>query len=284
MSDDPPVQPEPAPAIPPTPGDAPPSTDADHIPLEPHPADAIPVARPAANTGPSIDAKPILQLTSDVCPNCGSTMDADAVVCLVCGYDLKANRVINPVTGVEEIEPKAGAAGVDTRAEFVRPGGTPKLVGILGGIMLIGASVCAGFAAPAGSGFVVTAAMVVLTLYSGVLHTATGVAATWCAAKYVGERFTKIDLVAARMLLVFATFLLVLSVPAHLPYEWLDKGLKFVAATGTYFLMLMATFRRDRRVTLTLLAAHAAIWVFVQIGVLMGVVLQSMASAPASKP
>lgn len=209
-------------------------------------------------------------------------MKTDAVVCLACGYDLTANRVIRPAVGVEEIEPTKPAE--DQRPEFVRPGGTAKLVGILGGIVLVGAGVCAGFTARDGSGWVVTGAMVVLAMYSGILHAATGVAAVWCASKYEGERFTKIDLVAARMLLGFATFLLVLNVPVHLPYEWLDKSLKFVLAVSVYFLMLMALFRRDRRVSLVLLGMHAAIWVFVQIGVLLGVVLQGAATPTPVKP
>lgn len=253
--------------------------DDTHIPLEPHPQDVIPTARPA---GGKVGDASILDLTAESCPNCGKAMASDAVVCLACGHDLKANRVISPALGVEEVEPPKPTG--DQRPEFVRPGGTPKLVGILGGLVLVSAGICAGFAAPNGSGWVVTGAMVVLAIYSGILHTATGVAAVWCTAKYEGERFTKIDLVAARMLLAFATFVLVLNLPVHLPYEWLDKAAKLILAVGVYFLMLMALFRRDRRVSMVLLALHAGIWVFVQLGVLLGVVLQSMATPTPGKP
>ncbi len=269
--------------VPAAPPDGGTSEDRGVIPLEPKAEDAIPTARPAtrAPTGPTSERGSILHLASDACPNCAQPMEDAAVVCMSCGYDLKANRVIAPTTGMVEVEPTRPG---DARPEFVRPGGTPKVVGALGGIVLATAGVSAGFAAPTGSGWVVTGAMVVLAVYSGILHTATGVAAVWCASKYVGERFTRIDLVAARMLLAFATFVLVLNLPVHLPYEWLDKGVKLLAAVGVYFLMLMALFRRDRRVSLVLLGMHAGIWVFVQIGVLLGVVLQSMANQPAGKP
>src|SRR4051812_10848329 len=91
-----------SPGSPGSPGDSP-------IPLEPLlPTPEMPIARPS-----------VLRMTDDKCPNCGASMDANAVVCMACGYDLKANEILRPQTGVEYIEP---APSTPDRPEFIKPG------------------------------------------------------------------------------------------------------------------------------------------------------------------
>lgn len=259
-----------------------PATPPDHptghdgtIPLEPTPEPpkpVVPVARPVG--------QPLLDLVDDTCPNCKAVMDSDALVCMACGYDLKQNRVITPELGEVEA-PQAPKLA----PEFVRPGGTAKIVAALGAATLLAATVCAYLSAPRGSGFWVAASMSLLTIYKGILHTGTGVAAVWLTARWVSERFSRLDLASARMLLAFSVYLLVASLPLHMELVWLERALKFFAGMGVYYLMLWALFRRDRMTTLILLAFHVAMWAFVEFGILIAAQLeQAIQSNPRIAP
>lgn len=270
MSNDPSKPADPAPGTPPD--------DAGHdgtIPLEPAPEapkPVVPVARPAG--------KPLLDLVDDTCPNCKAVMDADALVCMTCGFDMKQNRVIKPEVG-EVDAPEAPKLA----PEFVRPGGTAKIVAILGGATLLAATVCAWLSAPRGAGAMVSASLSLLTIYKGILHTGTGVAAVWLTARWVSERFSRVDLASARMLLGFSVYLLVASLPLHMEMVWLERSLKFVVGMGAYYLMLWALFRRDRMTTMVLLAFHVAMWAFVEFGILIASQLeQAVQNAPRATP
>lgn len=239
------------------------------IPLEPAsepPKPVVPVARPAG--------QPLLDLVDDTCPNCKAVMDANALVCMACGFDLKENRVIKPTLG--EIDAPETPKPVP---EFVRPGGTPKLIAILGALTLLAATVCAWLNAPRGSGYMVSASLSLLTIYKGILHVGTGVAAVWLTARWVSERFSRVDLASARMLLGFSVYLLIASLPLHMEMVWLERSLKFVGGMGAYYLMLWALFRRDRMTTAMLLAFHVAMWAFVEVGILIASQLEQAVQA-----
>lgn len=236
----------------------------DAIPLQP----LAPEARPAgAGAGPRIaSGKSILQLVDDKCPNCGSKMDADAVVCMACGYDMKANEVLKPKTGVEYVEPEPAA---DERPEFIKPGGRAAVFAIAGVCVTLAACAAAVANMPRPGGFGVGAAWVLLIIYRAVLHTGTGLAALWCASKFVGERFTRLDLAAARIFLALSVFLLVASVRIPLEPEWLGGVIKWPIAIVGYWLAVFALFRRSRQETFIIALFHIGAMMFVELGVQM---------------
>ena len=65
-------------------------------------------------------------------------MEPEAVVCMSCGYNMKANELLKPQTGVDIIEPPP------VKPEFVKPGGKPATVAIIGAVVVVAAMVAAG--------------------------------------------------------------------------------------------------------------------------------------------
>ncbi len=244
-------------------------------PTPPAEKPTIPLEPEGEGSGGDSGAKraSILNDANDRCPHCGAPMAAEAVVCMACGYDMKANRVVTPRTGVDEVEPEAEPHSLQ---DFVKPGGAPASLAIAGVIVLIAAAVAAGANAPKRE-LGVQAAMALLVLYRAVVHTGTGLAAVWCAARYVEERVGRIDLALARMFLAVAVFWLVSSL--HLPIEndWLERALRWPLALGCYWLTMFILFRRSRAETLVLALLHVGGWMFVEMGVQLGVWLQDAA-------
>jgi len=238
------------------------------IPLEPEaprPKTApVPVARPAA-------ARPsILELVDDKCPNCGAKLEPEAVVCMACGYDLKANRMLKPEMGVDVVAPPP------EKPEFVKPGGKPMIIAVIAGCVAIGAMAAAAANAPK-PGFGVGLAVVLLVLYRTVLHTGTGLAGLWCATKFVNERFTRVDLAAARMCLAVAIFWLVVSL--HIPIDrTLENLIKWPAAAVIYWVAIFALFRRSRQESLIIALFHFGAAMFVELGVQLAAWLDAAVS------
>jgi hypothetical protein len=243
------------------PGDPNLGDEGEHIPLEPV-ADA-----PGKSS--------ILNPSGDRCPHCGKPMPAEAVVCMACGYDMTANRLVTPRTGVDEVDPEAEAEEKGPR-EFVRPGGKPMPLVIAGACVTVAAAVAAAATAPKHTlGF--QAAMALLVLYRSVVYTCVGVGALWCIAKYVEERIGRLDLGMARMFLAVAVFWFVSSI--HLPIEsdWLERMIRWPLALGAFWLSLFILFRRSRAETLVFAILHIGAWMFVETGIQLGAWLQDAA-------
>lgn len=260
--------PQPGDAVPTPPGPASARHD-DVIPLEPAPEPTIPIARAARLTDIPRE---------DRCPNCGRPMAHDAVVCMACGYDLKANRVVKPETGVELIEPPAPAK--PDEPEFVKPGGTPRVLGIVGGVLAIAAVVAAVANADPRTTTGGKVSLGLYTLYETLLHTGTGAVALWIVARLLRQAFNRVDLAVARMLVVVAAFHLVVNLRLPLGNETASRLLAWPLATGVYYLVLFGLFRRDRKETGMVLLAHLAVWGFVEIGIQIAVWLKATAGVP----
>jgi ribosomal protein S27AE len=219
-----------------------------------------PLARPAAQ-----GAAPI-ELVDDTCPKCGATLAHDAVLCVNCGYDLKANVVREPGVGVVEVDPAGEKRRAAPRAgEFVVPGrGGPQVLATAGVFLTLGALVFSGVNAQAGGAWV-TAGTVALTLYNIALHTCTGVAAVAVAARLAEQAFGRFELAAARMFLAVALFHLVVSlrIPIH---EGVAVVLKWAVAMGVYYLAVWLLFKKDRAGAAVIALSHFVLWVLLQLG------------------
>lgn len=222
-------------------------------------------SRSSVASGPSLAVPPILELEDVTCPNCSVPLSADAVVCIACGYDLHANVVRTPEIGVaevalaEEAKPKI--------VEFVPAGrGGVQPVAIAGAFVGMLAAVAAGISAGRLGGSLFVVASVLLVIYTVLVQTATGIAAVAGAAMLAKERFSRIDLVAARMLLAVAAFTLIISVPVPVEYRWLWGGLKWLGAATVYVVLIMILFKKDRIKAGGIVVMHAALWLLLAVG------------------
>jgi hypothetical protein len=230
---------------------------------------------PLAPVEPTAGKPSILKLIDDKCPNCGAHMESDAVVCMACGYDMKANEVLRSRTGVDEVEPEPTAAD---RPEFVKPGGKPMIFAIAGACILGGAMVASAMNAPRPD-IGVRAAAAVLVLYHAVLHTGTGVIAVWLAARYVEEKLSNLELGAARIFLALSCFLVVASIRLPIENPFLENLARVPLAIAVYFLAIFILFRRSRQETVLFLLFHVGAAMFVELGVRLAVLLESIVAA-----
>jgi hypothetical protein len=143
---------------------------------------------------------------------------------------------------------------------FVTPGlGGANVWGIVGGFLLVGAVVTASINAAAG-GFPVA----LLTLYSGVLHTATGLAAVYLTARLAPKPMGSIELAAARIFAAVAAFLLVFSLNIRLVGQ--TKWEELLLAVAVYVGAVKLLFRLDRESLMRLTLAHFLLWAIIEIG------------------
>lgn len=190
------------------------------------------------------------------------------VVCLKCGYDLRANVVREVETGVaEEPETDPGGEGGGAKAVFVQPGRlTVKSLLITGAVLTVGAAVAAGVFAPAGSGAWLVLGLVLLCLYQIVVHSVTGVGAVAVAARMRGARFGSIELALGRVFVAFSLFQLISRLRLPLGWSVANVGLPWVLACGAYFGALMILFRKDRATTALIALAHFILWILLNAG------------------
>lgn len=265
MSDTPTPTPTPSPSNPPDPG--------------------IPTARSAEQGSPaSTDPgpRPIFEVQEDRCPRCGEKMAVTDVVCLKCGYDMRANVVREVQTGVVET-PAPAAATANAADEFVTPGRlSPKVLGIIGAALTLGAMVAAGAFAPRGAGTWVVIGLVVLTLYRIALHTATGVAAVAIAAKLEGQKFGRGDFALARMFACFALFQLCTLI--RLPIWWgLSLAIMWGLGAALYFVAIMLLFKKNRATAMLVALTHFGLWLLLNAGMeLSGLISAGAAAAPTN--
>ena len=256
---------DPSPANP----DPKPDPQGEAIPLEP-------IAPPTPAPPHKPNARPsVLQLIDDKCPNCAAKMDADAVVCMSCGYDLKANEVLRPQTGVDVIEPPP------VKPEFVKPGVKPATLVIAGGVVVLAAMIAAGVNVKPGGAMGTPFFFALLILYRAILHTGTGLAGLWCAAKFVDHRLNHVDLAAARMFLALGAFMLVWALRIPIENSFLEHIIRIPAAAAAYWLTLFALFRRNRQETTLIALFHVGAMMFVELGLQLAIWLEtSVAPAP----
>lgn len=248
-------------------------------------AGSVPVARPAgggSRSGAAADSDRLtLELAEATCPKCFSRLSDDAVVCVKCGYDLRANVVREPVVGVDEVPIRSGAASDDdvaagasvTKPDFVPParGGLRSMLWI-GGVLTIGAAALGGYNAYALGGTTLLLAKVLLIAYSAVVGTATGVIAILVASMLYRQRYSRTELVAARMLVITAAFLLISNVeigglPAWI--KWLVPAVIFGTAAVVYWLLVMVLFKKDRQPAAAVMVVHAGLWLLLALGMLL---------------
>lgn len=240
---------------------------------------SVPVARVAAGggvgTGKSrLDAPSMLEARDETCPRCGARLDQDAVVCVACGYNLLANVVHEPEVGEIESDPDTDNA---KRGIFVpaRPNATrPLLIG--GGVLMVAGMVFGGITAGqvGGSGYVL--ARVLLVIYLGLLHTATGSAAVIAASWLTGHRLGSLEQATARMFVAVTAFLLLLQIPDLGLHSWLASGLRWLLATAVYLVLLWMLFRRNRHETGVVAGAHAVLWLLTSLGMQLAVWLSTV--------
>jgi hypothetical protein len=207
-------------------------------------------------------------------------MDEDAVVCMACGYDLKANEMLRSRTGVDIIEPPpvlpefVGSAGMGW-------GGRPGLLAAIGAGVTLAAMIAAGANASRTGSPGVAFALVLLVVYQTVVHTGTGLVGLWLAARFVEHRLSRIDLCVARIALAWSVFQLVKALRVPIENSFAEAAIRFPIAIGCYWLMLFVLFRRSRQETSLILLFHFGAIMFVELGLQIGVWLQAASGVPA---
>lgn len=266
-------------------------------------AHGVPMARPASPSAPADPHVSILELADSTCPKCHAVMGESDVVCVKCGYDLKANVVRTPEIGV--VGPPLASDGDSSEAkprsskpEFVpasRGGGAsgsgsgnvqPML--IIGGIIGLLSLVAMGIGAGHGGGTVYILATLLLGAYRLLINSAIGIAAVALAAWVLGFRMSRYELAGARMFVVTSSFLLVTNLwivglwimPDML---WIPKTLCTIGGGLTYWLLVMVLFKKDRQPAAAVMIAHAALWFLLHIGMALAAWVATLQpSAPAT--
>ncbi len=248
--------------------------NAEGSPSESQPPAATSASMPKARPAPA----PLpLDLVDEDCPRCHKPLAHEAVMCVNCGYDLKANVVREPEIGVAS--PVAAPAGV---REFVTPGrGSAQVLATCAVFMSIAAMIVAGVNAGQWGAWVVLGT-VGLTLYNIALHTCTGVVAVIVAAKLSEERFSRLELAAARMFLAVSLFYTISALQIPIPVVVLARLLSWGGAIGVYFLAVWLLFKKDRFGATLIALSHFAMWVLLEMGIhLAAWVAAGMTAAPA---
>lgn len=148
---------------------------------------------------------------------------------------------------------------IEPREPFVMPAlGPAKLWMVLGGVLLIGATISSSVH---GARPFISA---VLTIYNGLLHTATGVGAIVIAATLARRQIGPWDLGAARMLTAVSAFLLVFNLNIQLVGT--GKWEETILASLAYLGVIGITFRQTRDVHATLVISHFFLWLVIQLG------------------
>jgi hypothetical protein len=148
---------------------------------------------------------------------------------------------------------------IQPQEPFVRPAlGPAKLWLVLGGVLLIGATISSSVH---GARPFISA---VLTIYNGLLHTATGVGAIVIASTLARRPIGPWDLGAARMLAAVSAFLLVFNLNIQLVGT--GKWEETILASLAYLGVIGITFRQTREVHATLVISHFFLWLIIQLG------------------
>jgi hypothetical protein len=225
-------------------------------PLEGSGAEAPGTGGPAPKPGQGrIEAPSILEAPAEEpCPRCRAPLAPDAVFCLKCGYDLRTAEVRTTETGVD-LERPSPEELKKARPEFSPSDrGTVQTIAIAGAVMTIVAMICAAVFSPVARPAYVFG-KVGLTLLDTLINTGTGIVAVAVAARLADMRLGRIDLLAAKVLLAFATFQTIALIALPGPPR-LMALLMFLVAGAAYWALLMLLFGRSRMDALTVVVAH----------------------------
>lgn len=152
------------------------------------------------------------------------------------------------------------------RPEFVVPGfGQPSHWAIVGCVLVVGALVATAVNAPNH-----TFLRILLTLYTAIVNTGTGMVALYLSARLLEHRFGSIEVAASRMLVCVGLFTLLfhLRISVFGP-DWpsLNNSLVVLIAMSAYVLSVAACFKLwDRQKLGFVVGFHAILWMIVQVG------------------
>lgn len=210
----------------------------------------------------AIPAAPLpLDLADEDCPRCHAPLAHEAVMCVKCGYDLKANVVREAEIGVV-----AAPTGPKAEKEFVTTGrGSAQVLATCGVFIALAALIIAGISARQWGAWVVLGS-VGLTLYNIAIHTCTGVVAVIAAAKLSEEKFSRLELAAARMFVAVGLFYAMSSLSLPIPVAFLANLLVWAAALAAYFFTVWFFFKKDRFGAALIALAHFLMWLLLQLG------------------
>lgn len=153
----------------------------------------------------------------------------------------------------------------DPDRPFVPEGlGGAKVLSAVGGVLLLTAIVLAAMTTKGGA-----FAASVQTLYQGLIHTVTGVAALAVVARLAGRKFGALESAGARMLVCVAVFLIAERIDALFGegvHRLIGRSLAILLASGAYFGAVSAMFLRNIRESAVIAGLHAAMWLVVWVG------------------
>lgn len=214
------------------------------------------------------------------CPNCGAPMpEADALVCLQCGYDLKQLRITRTNVGVEETD---NAADDVHSKPLTRPGRGNQwaglvLAGVSGMVLLIGylagaeglfpeiaAAADGAVEVPwAARGIAVIQFIVLMALLC-----ACGIAGLVLLGQMLQRPIGDLALAATRILGIVITIRLLtfLEVPGPRSLEWVVEGVLQAAAFVGLVIVLFALKPRNAMILGAFaLSAFVALWVLARV-------------------
>lgn len=246
---------------------------ADTPPTDPNPPAPDGTPAPGSEAVTPAEGKPAIHKAKIVAPSVMEGIDEDEIYELE--PDAAAASVRPPGVSAPPSPPKAEDAGAkpDTPADsmdFVRPGlGGPKVWGVVGAVLLVGAILAVGVNStrPAGA----TTASIFLTLYNALLHTGTGVVAVWAASLLAEKRLGRFELAAARMFTAVAALSLVVNLRVSLftasPVE--QSIWAALLGAAAYVGAVAGLFRIWGQHLGFVVGGHLALWLLVQVGMLL---------------
>lgn len=179
--------------------------------------------------------------------------------------------------------PPTGAAILEDSKDEVAPefctAHSPGLnvLGAIGGVLLLFALIAAGVSAGGqGYGFWGSFGKIILAFWEAVVHTGSGVAAVAIAAWMLGQRFGSLEFAIGRMFVAFVVFLFVMQL--DVPPKYIGDIVRIILAGLVYWTAVMIMFRKSPREASMIGIAHAALWLFVKLGLLLA---GTVTAAPA---
>jgi hypothetical protein len=195
------------------------------------------------------------------CPRCGKPMGPGAVVCLSCGFDMKANAVRTVEMGEEHAPDEPERLSPEHR-----PGVRTLL--IVGGVAIAIAMVLGGWIGFNGNGGIGHGlGRALLAAYEGAVYTGVGVVAMLIAARMLDLKLGRLDLAAARMLVCVGAALIVLQV--RIDIALLGPILISVLGVAVYGAAVLVLFRADYQRVMTIAGLHLLLLGVLQAGSLL---------------
>ncbi len=152
------------------------------------------------------------------------------------------------------------AAEAPTPDAFVQPGlGNAQVWGLVGGFLLIGAVVAAAMNTQ-GNRF----ATCLLVLYTGIVHTGTGLVAVYLTSRLLSKPVGQLELAGGRMLTAVGAFLLIFNLNINLIGT--TKWEELVLAAAAYAGIIAGLFRLWGQRLGMLVLSHVLLWMVFALG------------------